>query len=144
MSEQVGPITPQDLDDLLGPEDAELAPLIQEMMEQTAAESAAKKRKDTAKAQIIALMDRDAMTAVTCAGRKLSFRTQTYYGLNAQDPEMRERAKQWMEEVAPTINLPATDKVKKAVELWQDDHPGQELPDFIKVTEKRSLGNRKA
>lgn len=145
MSEQQsGGLSPQDLDDILGPDDKELANLVEEMMIEATAESLAKKNKEAAKTLIIQRMDEMGLTGVTVAGRKLGFSTTMYYGIEHEDPEKRERFKKWMEEGAPTINLPASANVKKAVELWLDIHPDEELPDFIKVNERRSLTNRKA
>lgn len=139
-----GAISPAELDDILGPDDQELGALVEEMMDAAADESAAKKRKSEAKAKIISRMDEMGVTGVTVAGRKLGFSTTTYYGVHTEDPEKRKRFQEWMATLAPDINIPATDKVKKAVELWLDEHPSEDLPDFIKVTENRTLTNRKA
>ena len=144
MNEQQEPITPAELDELLGPDDKELAVLVAEMMEQTEVESKAKARKNEAKARIIVKMDECGMMGVTIAGRKLGFTTNTYIGIHREDPDLRDEFKKWMELYAPTINLPPTTAVKKALEIWQDDHPGEEPPAFIKIEERRTLFNRKA
>ncbi len=144
MSEQQDGLSPAELDNVLGPDDQVLGGLVDELMAAQKEESAAKKKKDAAKAKIIIEMDKVGMQSCTIRNRKLSFSTTTYYGIHHEDPEKRERFKAWMERIAPTINLPATDKVKKALEIWQDENPGEPNPDFIKVTEKRKLLNSKA
>jgi hypothetical protein len=133
-----------ELDDIFGPQDQELVALVNEMIEQASAESIAKGKKDRAKAAIILKMDEMGVLGLTIAGRKLGFKTQTYIGVHREDPELREEFKVWMEKYAPSINIPAVTAVKKAMEIWEDENPGVEMPRFLKKEERRSFFNRKA
>jgi hypothetical protein len=136
--------TLSDLDEILGSspsEGSELESLVNELLSVTEIASNAERRKSEIKNTLLARMDEIGVTSMTVAGRKIYTSTRTYYGIDRnQLPE----AKAWMEAVAPDINIPATDKVKKAVDLWMDEHPGEDLPGFITKSESVSLGNRKA
>lgn len=144
MNEQSNPLTPEELDEILGPQDQVLAPLVEEYERVKADRKAAERKEGELKKQIIGLMDEQGAMSVTVSGRRLTFSTRTFYGLDVTTPDKMRRMKEWMERYAPSLNIPATDKVKKAVEEWEADNPGQDIPDFIKVEERRSLSNTKA
>jgi len=52
--------------------------------------------------------------------------------------------KDWLEMVAPEVNIPASANIGKALTAFIDSNPDAEIPDFVAVTEKRSLTNRQA
>lgn len=128
--------------DVLGGEgDDDLATLVKEYTEGKEKHAREEKRLDGMKARIIAKMDELGTTSMKVAGRRIGFSTRTYYGV---DVEKLDAFKPWMEKWAPEINIPASDKVCKAVEAYLAANPGQPLPDFIKSSETRSFTNAKA
>lgn len=103
------------------------------------------KKYDEAKAEvakaIVARMEGMGLDSVKAGGRRLSFKKQTYYGCaegRSQD------VKDFVEAVAPELNVPATTNIKKALEVFLDENPGSPIPEFISVNETRSLVNAKA
>lgn len=91
--------------------------------------------------KITAKMEAMGLDSVKADGRRLSFRTQKYFGV----AEGREGdLKDFIEAVAPEVNIPASANIKKALDAWLDRNPGQPVPDFISVSETRSLVNAKA
>lgn len=106
-----------------------------------ASESKAKAAKDELAKRIIARMDGIGTDTFRGNGRRLGFRTQTFYGIAEGQLQA---AKDFIEAQAPEVNIPASANIKKAVEAYLDTHPGEPIPPFIAVTETRSLVNAKA
>ena len=139
------------LDDLLGSggDDGQLAVLARKYNELKQLRLRVAKEEDAAKREIIALMDSAGLDGVKAGGRHLSFTTKSYYSVaQGESPEqMAENLaefKRWLDGFAPELNVPASQKIQKAIDTWQDLHPNQPLPEFIHMTEKRSLSNRQA
>lgn len=138
-----------ELDEMLGADSDKLGELANALVRATQAESEAKKEKDLIKARIISILDERGDDGAIAGGRRLGFTTRKYYGVAQGDsPEQRaenlQQIKQWLEQVAPEVNVPASANIGKAVNAYLDANPSAEVPDFVAVTEKRSLTNRQA
>ncbi len=132
---------PSALDSVLAEEDAEIGDLALEHDRiRSECERLEDRKKELAK-RITAKLEQLGLDSVKAAGRRLSFRETSYYGIaegRLQD------AKDFIEAVAPEANVPASSNIKKALEAWLDENPGAEIPNFISVTKTRSLMNSKA
>lgn len=127
------------LESVLG-EDAELGELAVEHDRIRALVSGLEEKKAELSKRIVQKMETLGLDSVKAGGRRLSFRETSYYGITdgrAQD------AKDFIEAVAPEVNIPASANIKKALDAWLDRNPGQPIPDFISVTKARSLVNAK-
>lgn len=138
-----------ELDATFGPDTEQLGDLANALVEATQAESAAKKEKDRLKAKIISILDERGDDGAIAGGRRLGFTTRKYYGVaQGESPEQHAenltRIKDWLESVAPEVNVPASANIGKAVNAYLDANPDQDVPDFVAVTERRSLTNRQA
>jgi hypothetical protein len=138
--------------DIFGPSDedqATLGDLARELTFITSEVSDLEKRKSQLKAEIMQLLDSMGMDSASAGGRRLGFTTRKYYGISeGESPDQREQnlkhMKEWLESVAPEVNVPASANIGKAVAAYLDENPSAEIPDFVKVTEQRSLTNRQA
>ena len=139
------------LDGVLGnPEEMdELGELAQALTQVAAISSEAEKKKKALKARIMEILDAQGLEAAVAGGRRLGFSTRKFFSVAQGDtPEVgaenMRRFKEWMEATAPTENVPASQKIQRAVNAWMDQNPGEQLPDFIHEGESRSLTNRQA
>jgi hypothetical protein len=123
-------------------EDAEIGVLaVLHEQARTAESRAASIKEETAK-RIIMRMDSMGLDQVKSNGRRLAFRTNTYYGIVEGQLQA---AKDFLESVAPEVNVPASTNIKKAVEAYLDGQPqGTPIPACIAVTQSKSLVNAKA
>lgn len=122
-------------------EDPDLGPLAVAHDRARALESKIEGVKKELSARIVQKMEAMGVDAVKADGRRLGFRSQKYYGV----AEGRESdLKDFIEAVAPEVNIPASANIKKALDAWLDRNPGQQVPEFISVSETRSLVNAKA
>jgi len=122
-------------------EDAEIGDLAVLHERARSAESRAAAVKEETARRIVQKMDALGLDQVKSNGRRLSFRTNTYYGIAEGRTQ---EAKDFLESVAPEVNIPASANIKKAVEAYLDQHPGVAIPGFIAVTQTKSLTNAKA
>lgn len=122
-------------------DDAEIGELAVLHERARSAESRASAIKEETAKRIVMRMDALGLDQVKSGGRRLSFRTNTYYGIS--EGRIQE-AKDFLESIAPEVNIPASANIKKAVEAYLDQHPGVAIPSFIAVTQTKSLTNAKA
>lgn len=99
-----------------------------------------RKKKELAQ-RIVARMEAMGLDKATAGGRRLGFREMTTYGV--AEGRVQE-LKDFIESIAPEVNIPASTNVKKAVDAFLDRNPGASVPDFVSVTKTRSLTNAKA
>ena len=140
------------MDDAFGPdaeETGKLGVLANELVEVSKTASQAEARKKEIKAEIISILDARGDDGAIAGGRRLGFTTRKYYGVaQGESPEVHAQnlksMKDWLEMVAPEVNIPASANIGKALTAFIDSNPDAEIPDFVAVTEKRSLTNRQA
>lgn len=121
-------------------EDAELGELALLHDRLRAVIKVAEEKKDELAKRITARMESLGLDSVKAGGRRLAFREQTFYGI--AEGHVQE-AKDFLEAVAPEVNVPASTNIKKAVDAYLDENPGAAIPAFISVTKTRSLVNAK-
>jgi hypothetical protein len=107
----------------------------------------AKAKEDEMKAAIMAFMEDSGFDSFVMHGRRYGTQTKTYWGIaQGQTPEEREanveRAKAWLDQEAPDLNIPASNNIQRALNEWLDRHPNEEAPDFLSKSERVSLTNR--
>lgn len=130
-------------------EDAELAEMAQALTRLGGIRSQAEREAKRLKKLIINKLDSAGLEAAVAGNRRLGFTTRTYYGV-AEGESLGEREenvasmRKWIDEIAPEVNVPASQNIGKAVTAYLDANPEAELPSFVKVSETRSLTNRQA
>lgn len=132
----------QQVDDVFGgANDADLATWVTQLTEKKAQVSAMGKECDELQGRIVAKLKELGTTSMKVAGRRIGLSSREYYGI---DKDRLAEAKEWIERVAPEVNIPAATNVGKAVEAYLAQNPGADLPQFIKVTTTETFTNAKA
>lgn len=99
------------------------------------------KRKAELKDKIIASLRHIGATSMKVAGRTIGLSSRTYYGW---DRNRIEEARAWLRSVDPSLDVPATNGIGKALRAYMDENPGADVPDFITSSETVTLTNSKA
>ena len=122
-------------------DDVEIGVLANQHEQLRSLESRAESMKKELALRITQKMEAMGVDSVKAGGRRLGFRSQTYFGCaDGRSSDL----KVFIETVAPECLVPASTNIKKALDLWLDQHPGAPIPDFISASQSRSLVNAKA